>query len=206
MRDLDAAKPDVIVMDIQMPGMNGIEGVRAIKGRYPSARVLMQTAFEDEDNVFDAICAGANGYILKTASNEEMMKAIRDVHMGGSAMTPTIAFKVLERFRGPVGVPAGHEEYGLSDREKQVLTLPNWRSATTRWTAISGRSTNACMSAAMPKRLARRSASDWSDPVRGYEWWGAHVAFLACSHGRPLRSTATKRSDPQSGTSCPWRT
>ena len=123
MRDLDAAKPDVIVMDIQMPGMNGIEGVRAIKGRYPSARVLMQTAFEDEDNVFDAICAGANGYILKTASNEEMMKAIRDVHMGGSAMTPTIAFKVLERFRGPVGVPAGHEEYWLSDREKQVLTL-----------------------------------------------------------------------------------
>ena len=68
MRDIDAAQPDVIVMDIQMPGMNGIQGVKAIKARYPNAHILMQTVFEDEDKVFDAICAGASGYILKTAN------------------------------------------------------------------------------------------------------------------------------------------
>ncbi len=86
-------------MDIQMPGMNGIEGVKAIKARYPDAHILMQTVFEDEDKVFDAICAGASGYILKTASADDMVGAIRSVHAGGSPMTPSIAKKVLERFR-----------------------------------------------------------------------------------------------------------
>ncbi|MEO8067406.1 MAG: response regulator transcription factor [Flavobacteriales bacterium] len=123
MRDIDAAQPDVIVMDIQMPGMNGIEGVRAIKARYPAARILMQTVFDDDDKVFDAICAGACGYILKTAAVEEMTKAIRDVHSGGSAMTPAIAFKVLSRFRANEPATTAEQEYGLSDREKGVLTL-----------------------------------------------------------------------------------
>lgn len=122
MRDIDAAKPDVIVMDIQMPGMNGIEGVRAIKARFPEARILMQTVFDDEDKVFDAICAGASGYILKTATTQEMMQAIRDVHGGGAPMTPAIATKVLARFRGNETATAT-EEYHLSDREKSVLTL-----------------------------------------------------------------------------------
>ena len=128
MRDLDAAKPDVIVMDIQMPGMNGIEGVRSIKARYPDARILMQTVFDDDDKVFDAICSGARGYILKTASAGEMMKAIRDVHAGGSPITPAIAFKVLELFRVNAATnrntpnPAINSA-GLSDREKSVLTL-----------------------------------------------------------------------------------
>ena len=129
MRDIDAAKPDVIVMDIQMPGMNGIDGVKAIRTRYPEARIMMQTVFEDEDKVFDAICAGASGYILKTASAEDMMKAIRDVHAGGSAITPAIAYKVLELFRvnaatnrNTLANPAMNSA-GLSDRERSVLTL-----------------------------------------------------------------------------------
>jgi len=128
MRDIDAAQPDVIVMDIQMPGMNGIEGVRSIKARYPDARILMQTVFDDDDKVFDAICSGARGYILKTASAGEMMKAIRDVHAGGSPITPAIAFKVLELFRVNAATnrntpnPAINSA-GLSDREKSVLTL-----------------------------------------------------------------------------------
>ena len=123
LRDIGAAQPDVIVMDIQMPGMNGIDGVRVIKARYPVARILMQTVFEEEDKVFDAICAGASGYILKTATNEEMMKAIRDVHSGGAPMTPAIAMKVLSRFRANETVVSDAEDYRLSDREKEVLTL-----------------------------------------------------------------------------------
>jgi len=109
------------VMDIQMPGMNGIDGVRTIRARYPEARVLMQTVFDDEDKVFDAICAGASGYILKTASALEMMQAIRDVHAGGAPMTPAIAMKVLARFRANE-TETSTEQFGLSDREKEVLT------------------------------------------------------------------------------------
>ncbi|MGV3636663.1 MAG: response regulator [Flavobacteriales bacterium] len=123
MRDIDAARPDVIVMDIQMPGMSGIDGVKAIRARYPMAHILMQTVFEDDDKVFDAICAGANGYILKTAAVEDLVKAIREVHAGGSAMTPAIAFKVLERFRVNAAPVEPAMDPGLSEREKQVLAL-----------------------------------------------------------------------------------
>lgn len=122
MRDIDASRPDVIVMDIQMPGMNGIEGVRAIKARHPAAQILMQTVFDDDDKVFDAICAGASGYILKTATVEEITMAIRAVHAGGAPMTPAIAMKVLSRFRANETVTST-ENFGLSDREKEVLTL-----------------------------------------------------------------------------------
>jgi len=123
LRDIGAAQPDVIVMDIQMPGMDGIEGVRLTKARYPEARILMQTVFDDDTKVFDAIRAGASGYILKTASADEMMRAIREVHAGGSAMTPAIAFKVLELFRANTPTDKQTADPGLSDREKEVLTL-----------------------------------------------------------------------------------
>ena len=123
MRDISAAQPDVIVMDIQMPGLDGIEGVRLIKARYPAARILMQTVFDDETKVFDAIRAGASGYILKTAATDDMVKAIRDVHAGGSAMTPAIASKVLDHFRITDKSTRASDDPGLSDREKDVLTL-----------------------------------------------------------------------------------
>lgn len=123
MRDIDAAQPDVIVMDIQMPGMNGIDGVKAIKARYPQAHILMQTVFEDEDKVFDAICAGASGYILKTASADDMVGAIRSVHAGGSPMTPSIAAKVLARFRATAAPDRPEENYNLTQRERDVLGL-----------------------------------------------------------------------------------
>jgi len=122
-RDLLAAKPDVIMMDIKMPGMDGIEGVRAVKAIDPHARILMQTVFEDHDKVFSAICAGASGYILKTARPEEMVQAIRAVNEGGSPMSPRIAAKVLSRFRVIEADPAAVPDYQLSDREKGVLSL-----------------------------------------------------------------------------------
>lgn len=123
LRDIGAAQPDVIVMDIQMPGKDGIQGVRMIKARYPEARILMQTVFDEDSKVFDAIRAGASGYILKTATPDEMMKAIRDVHAGGSAMTPAIANKVLEHFRAHALTDRKVTDPRLSEREKEVLTL-----------------------------------------------------------------------------------
>lgn len=123
MRDIDSAKPDVIVMDIQMPGMNGIEGVKAIRARWPDARILMQTVFEDDAKVFDAICAGASGYILKTAGMDEVVQAIRDVHQGGAPMTPSIAAKVLASFRRMETVRGAPKDYRLSEREQEVLGL-----------------------------------------------------------------------------------
>ena len=122
--DLASKKsPDLVLMDLKMPGMNGIEGVKAIRSRYPQARILMQTVFEDDDKVFDAICAGASGYILKTASADDMVGAIRSVHAGGSPMTPSIAKKVLERFRASATPAQPDEGYNLSPRERDVLGL-----------------------------------------------------------------------------------
>ncbi len=121
LRDVKAGAPDVIVMDIQMPGMNGIDGVRTIKRKYPNTRILMQTVFEDKDHVFDAICAGASGYILKNSSPEIILSAIRDTHAGGAPMTPMIAAKVLAKFRGEDVDSSAEKEVVLSKREKQVL-------------------------------------------------------------------------------------
>ncbi len=122
-RKIEKSEPDVIVMDIQMPGMNGIEGVKLIRGKFPAMRILMQTVFEDEQRIFDSICAGANGYILKKSSAEEIIKAIRDVHAGGSAMTPTVAGKVLEKVKGSFGAVSNPDDISLSEREHEILML-----------------------------------------------------------------------------------
>ena len=122
-RKIEKSNPDVIIMDIQMPGMNGIEGVKQIKKNFPAAKILMQTVFEDEQRIFDSICAGASGYILKKSSAEEIVKAIRDTYAGGSPMTPTIAMKVLEKFRADHKTAGNENDFGLSDREKEILAL-----------------------------------------------------------------------------------
>lgn len=122
-RKLEKTNPDVIVMDIQMPGVNGIEGVKLAKKKCPNARILMQTVFEDEQRVFESVCAGASGYILKKSSADDIIKAIRDTYEGGSAMTPVIAMKVLEMFRGVQPLPEDSQDFGLTNREKEILGL-----------------------------------------------------------------------------------
>jgi len=112
--------PNVVLMDIEMPGMNGIEAVKIIKKQFPQVQVLMQTIFHDDDNIFNAICAGASGYILKTTSPAGYMEAIRDVHNGGSPMTGSIARRVLELFQGNIA-PASGTDYQLTPKEKEIL-------------------------------------------------------------------------------------
>ncbi|HRG27248.1 MAG TPA: response regulator transcription factor [Chitinophagales bacterium] len=112
--------PDVILMDIEMPGLNGIQGVKLIKNKFPQVHVLMQTIFHDENNIFDAICAGASGYILKSTTPAEYIAAIKDVYNGGSPMTGSIARKVLELFQKNIQVEA-KQDYQLTPKEKEML-------------------------------------------------------------------------------------
>ena len=114
-------KPDVVIMDIDMPGMNGIEGVKLIRRNFPTVQILMLTVFDDDDKVFAAIKAGAAGYILKNAEPNNLLHAISEVYSGGAPMTPGIARKVLQQFQSIL--PEEEKDYHLSLREKEVLGL-----------------------------------------------------------------------------------
>ena len=116
---LPAAAPDVVLMDINLPGMNGIECVRQIKLAHPEIEFVMLTVYEDTESVFNALAAGASGYLLKLATRQELLEAIRRVHAGGSPMTSHIARKVVQSFRHPA--PMETETTQLSPREQQVL-------------------------------------------------------------------------------------
>jgi DNA-binding NarL/FixJ family response regulator len=113
-------KPDVIVMDIDMPGISGIQAVGMVRKSHPEIKVLMQTVFDEENKIFDSICAGAVGYMLKNTRPKEILQAIREASSGGSPMTPTIATKVLKVFR-QYSPPPSEEQIDLSEREKEVL-------------------------------------------------------------------------------------
>jgi DNA-binding NarL/FixJ family response regulator len=113
-------KPDVVLMDINMPGMNGIEATRLIKSLSPNTKVLIQTAFDNDEHVFGSLKAGAEGYLLKSASPDKILKGIEDVYNGGAIMTPSIALRVM-RFFQPIAKPSN--PYNLTNREKTVLEL-----------------------------------------------------------------------------------
>ena len=115
--DIQQHYPDVVLMDINMPLVNGLEGLRQIKSMHPSVKVLMQTAFEDADKIFTSLRNGANGYILKKDSVARLSQAIMEVYDGGAAMNPGIASKVLAFFK-PKAL-----ENNLSQRENDVLVL-----------------------------------------------------------------------------------
>ncbi len=120
-QDIEEINPDIILMDIDMPELSGIDAVKLLRTRFPSLPVLMLTGFEDDEKVFASLCAGANGYILKNANMTSLIQYINEVHSGGAPMTPVIARKVLNQFTKLQPAQLQNEDYNLSSREKEVL-------------------------------------------------------------------------------------
>jgi DNA-binding NarL/FixJ family response regulator len=117
--DINELKPDVVLMDIDMPGLSGIEGVKAIRQVDSDVKILMLTVFDDNKNVFEAIRSGANGYLLKKTAPHKLIEYIKEVYGGGAPMTASIATQVLRMFTQSAN--PGNSSYNLSDREKEVL-------------------------------------------------------------------------------------
>ncbi|MBK6861491.1 MAG: response regulator transcription factor [Saprospiraceae bacterium] len=120
LKEIAANTPDIILMDINMPHVDGIEGLKLIKSQFPRIKILMQTIFEDEDKIFKAIVAGADGYILKKTSPDKLIDAIRDLAEGGAPMTPTVAKQVLTLFNNKHHhIPKN--DFNLTARESEIL-------------------------------------------------------------------------------------
>jgi DNA-binding NarL/FixJ family response regulator len=116
--------PNVVLMDINLPGMNGVECVRKLKHLMPQTQVVMLTAYEDTENIFNSLAAGASGYLLKRSKSAEILEAIRDVQNGGSPMTTHIARKVVQSFQASTAAATSTQATeDLSPREHEVLDL-----------------------------------------------------------------------------------
>jgi DNA-binding NarL/FixJ family response regulator len=117
--DLPQHKPDVVLMDINLPGMDGVECVRVLKVKIPDAQFIMLTVYEDNNRLFTSLVAGASGYLLKRTSPAKLLQAIREAYAGGSPMTPQVARRVVQHFQR---IPEPHSELEkLAPREKEVL-------------------------------------------------------------------------------------
>ncbi len=116
-------KPDLVLMDLKMPGLNGVEATRQIRAKYPEVKVLVLTTYDDDEWVFDAIQAGASGYLLKDTPREELIKAIRGTIAGKTYIDPLIAGKVLEQVSSHQTQPASMITSKLTDREIEILSL-----------------------------------------------------------------------------------
>ena len=113
--------PDVLLSDIGLPGMNGIDGIRILKERYPQMQILMLTVYDDDDRIFDALCAGASGYLLKRTPPAKLLENIREAMSGGSPVSPEVATRVIKFFRefhNP-----DREDYALTPHETRLLKL-----------------------------------------------------------------------------------
>ena len=120
---LPLEKPSVVLFDINLPGMNGIECVRRLKPRLPETQFVMVTVYEDANHIFNALSAGASGYLLKQTRRNELIEALKDVHAGGSPMSSQIARKVVQNFYRNETQTAGGKTVELSGREREVLEL-----------------------------------------------------------------------------------
>lgn len=121
LRKIDAFRPEVVLMDINLPGMSGIEATARLKHQIPEIQVVMVTVYRDHDQIFAALKAGASGYLLKRSTPEEVRQAIRDVRCGGAPMTAEIARRVVEAFHQPTPQDSQEEDMGLSKRQSEIL-------------------------------------------------------------------------------------
>ena len=113
--------PDVLLSDIGLPGMNGIEGIRILKEKYPQMTVLMLTVYDDDERIFDALCAGASGYLLKRTTPAKILENIREAVSGGAPMSPEVASRVIKLFREVR--PPERVDYDLTPHETRLLKL-----------------------------------------------------------------------------------
>jgi DNA-binding NarL/FixJ family response regulator len=120
LEEISRQTPDVVLMDINMPGMSGIECVRQLKVIIPAVQVLMLTVYEDSDSLFNSLKAGASGYLLKRTNSTQLLEAVRDVHAGGSPMSPQLARRVVQFFSKPQGETSATH---LSPGEREFLQL-----------------------------------------------------------------------------------
>jgi DNA-binding NarL/FixJ family response regulator len=121
LHEMPKANPEVVLMDINLPGLSGVECVRRLKPLLPRTQVIMLTVYQNTDHIFKALSAGATGYLLKQTPPTELLDAIREVHNGGSPMSSHIARKIVQSFQQPA--PVAVESYHLSPRETEVLDL-----------------------------------------------------------------------------------
>lgn len=123
--DIKRSRPDVVLMDIEMPGLNGIEVTQHINDHFSEIKILIQTVFNDSEKIFQALCAGASGYILKNDPPHKYLEAINEVYNGGAPISASVAKKVLGFFanKNVVLTAPGNTDYQLSDREKEILHL-----------------------------------------------------------------------------------
>ena len=115
--------PDVILLDVQLPGVDGIAALGKFKEVIPDTRVIILTVFDDADKIFRAVCAGASGYVLKASGTDKIGESIRQVMGGGAPMTPQVAKKVLDAFANSDLLPGAKGDYGLTAREQEILRL-----------------------------------------------------------------------------------
>lgn len=123
--DIKRSDPNVVLMDIEMPGLNGIEVTQLLCGKFPKIKILIQTVFNDNEKIFAALCAGASGYILKTDPPHKYLEAIADVYRGGAPISGGVAKKILGFFahKNVILVPPEAIDYQLSERENEILQL-----------------------------------------------------------------------------------
>ncbi len=117
--EIGHASPDVVLMDIGLPNISGIEGVRTLKSNFPEIQIMMFTVFDDEERIFDAIKMGASGYLLKKTAPEEIVLAIKDLYQGGAPMSASIARKVIQSFQ--LEKTSNAADYNLTVRENEIL-------------------------------------------------------------------------------------